>query len=114
MEGWKGDIFEVFYASEHPTIWEKAKERDPILKFWYWCILGIGSCILAEMLRVAFFNIWPWESSVLYFLVFVIISSNIVSRKNFNISSQGKFFRRPLFGYLAIWLIDWYIKFDDS
>ena len=70
-----GNIFEVGYASELQTTWEKAKKRLPRPYFEILVVyFGIGSCILAEMLRVTFLHIWPWiSSSVLYFLVLVII-----------------------------------------
>ena len=70
-----GNIFEVGYASELQTTWEKAKKRLPRPYFEILVVyFGIGSCILAEMLRVTFLHIWPWiSSSVLSFLVLVII-----------------------------------------
>ena len=53
-----GDIFEVGYASENPTTWEKAKKRLPRPYFEILVVyFRIGSCILAEMLRVALLHI---------------------------------------------------------
>ena len=71
-----GNIFEVGYASELQTTWEKAKKRLPRPYFEILVVyFGIGSCILAEILRVTFLHIWPWISSfVLYFLVLLLLS----------------------------------------